>query len=141
MRCYYKYSHSYKGQAEMINLQTLDKFIEEHSGLVSDRADHVNHPVKPGVDRDAKAQKYLEAIHDGRVSLDFHEGECYMGSMSKPGTLYQVSYFDCDCPDHVYNKAVCSHMRAFRQLNSGLDSLSDATLQKLANQARADLGF
>lgn len=125
----------------MINIATLDKFIEEHAGLVSDRPEQKNHPVKPGVDRDARAKQYLDAIHDGRVSLDFHDGECYMGSISNPGVMYQVSYFECSCPDHVYNKQVCSHMRAFRQLNSGLDSLSDSTLEKLANQARADLGF
>jgi hypothetical protein len=139
--CYYKYSHSYKGQAEMINLQTLDKFIEDNAGLVSHRPDRENHPVKPGVDRDVKAKQYLDAIHDGRVSLDFYEGECFMGSLSSPDIMYQVSYFECSCPDHRFNKAVCSHMRAFRNLNSGLDSLSDATLEKLANQARADLGF
>jgi hypothetical protein len=125
----------------MISLRTLDKFIEENSGLVSDRPDRTSHPVKSGVDRDARAKQYLDAIRDGRVSLDFHDGECFMGSLSDPGVMYQVSYFECSCPDHRFNKAVCSHMRAFRNLNSGLDSLSDATLEKLANQARADLGF
>lgn len=127
----------------MINLQTLDKFIEDNAGLVSDRPERTNHPVKPGVDRDVRAKQYLDAIRDGRVSLDFYQGECYMGSLTNPGEMYQVSYFECSCPDHFYNKAICSHMRAFRNLNSDSYSfdLSDATLEKLANQARADLGF
>lgn len=116
----------------MINLPVLDRYIEDNAKTRT---------AKPGVNRDKRADEYLSAIHDGRVSIDFHDGECFMGSLTHPGTSYQVSYFECSCPDHVYNKQVCCHMRAFRNLNKGLDNLSDTTLAKLAEQAKADLGF
>lgn len=86
----------------------------------------------------ARKIKADQAIAGDKVILDQSpDGDFYMDSFTDPNTMYEVSWFSCSCPDHVYRRKTCKHIIAFRSLSSN----RLAKLEAEAMQARADLGL
>ena len=74
-------------------------------------------------------------------------GNNLISSKSKPGIKYSVTSRSCTCPDYVYRKKECWHIKAFNNRNAlsacpqPVVNLSEREKLALeAKQAREDLG-
>lgn len=112
----------------------IDGMIATYKSMLSQLSE-----MQSKLDDMGRIIKANDAITSNKVNLDISpDGDFYMTSFSDPSTMYEVCWFSCDCPDHVYRHKVCKHMIAFRSLS---DEKRLADLEAEAMQARADLGL
>ena len=70
-----------------------------------------------------------------------------VSSQAKPGVRYSVTENSCTCPDHVYRRVECKHMKMFKSKllpasSQPIVNLSERErLDQEAMQAREDLGL
>lgn len=115
-------------------IELIDGMIATYKSMLSQLSE-----MQTKLDDMGRVIRANDAIASNKVNLDQSpDGDFYMTSFSDPSTMYEVSWFSCDCPDHVYRHKDCKHMIAFRSLS---DEKRLADLKAEALQARADLGL